>query len=209
MKNPKFRRILAYLLDLFIVSLLVSVVVSVLPKNDESVLLQKKYNDVVVDYQDKKIDINEAFDKLSEYNYEIIYYGYYETFALVVITILYFIVLPYFYDGKTLGKNLFKIKVINSNGTKVSLNGLVIRSLFNLSIIKDIGVLILITINNRNIFDNIYPKINSLSNILLLLCFLFILYKSDGKGLHDIVSKTMVVDMKKKEKIDEAIIVER
>jgi uncharacterized RDD family membrane protein YckC len=45
----------------------------------------------------------------------------------LVIGILYYIVLPFFYDGKTMGRQIVGIKVISANGEKLSLVQLAIR----------------------------------------------------------------------------------
>lgn len=84
----------------------------------------------------------------------------------------YFTLVPYILDGQTLGKKIFRIKVVMVDGSKITFASLFIREI--------LGKLLL---NFINIF---------LAN---LASFVLMLYREDKRAIGDIFAKTMVVDI--------------
>lgn len=84
----------------------------------------------------------------------------------------YFTLVPYILDGQTLGKKIFRIKVVMVDGSKITFASLFVREI--------LGKLLL---NFINIF---------LAN---LASFVLMLYREDKRAIGDIFAKTMVVDI--------------
>lgn len=84
----------------------------------------------------------------------------------------YFTLVPYILDGQTLGKKIFRIKVVMVDGSKITFASLFVREI--------LGKLLL---NFINIF---------LAN---LASFALMLYREDKRAIGDIFAKTMVVDI--------------
>jgi uncharacterized RDD family membrane protein YckC len=96
-------------------------------------------------------------------------------FISTVLICAYYTLLPFLFDGQTLGKKLFRIKVVNEKGEKASLKRLFIREIF--------GKLFL---NFTTLF---------LGNIVSLI---LIINRKDRKSIADILAATIVVDVEKK-----------
>ena len=55
-----------------------------------------------------------------------------------------------------------------------------------------------ITLNvNKETFIAIYPKVSNVLTITLLVTLVFIMYREDGRGLHDLMANTKVISTKK------------
>jgi hypothetical protein len=67
---------------------------------------------------------------------------------------------------------------------------------------------------SKDTFISVYPKISSVLSIFLLVTMLFMMYREDGRGLHDLISNTKVISTKelKEEKpkdiVEEAKVIE-
>ena len=94
------------------------------------------------------------------------------TFINVLLICSYFTLIPYLLDGQTIGKKLFRIKVVMVDGSKITFACLFIREI--------LGKLLL---NFINIF---------LAN---LASYVLMVYREDKRAIGDIFAKTMVVDI--------------
>lgn len=200
------KRIIAYFLDVVIVTLLSSVL-SMTPLNP---YYEKK---IEIDYQEKIDKIQEqisdfASEDSSSEDLEIYMkkitrelegtiqnvsrLSIFEYIIVFVVSILYFVVLPKFWGGATLGKKITKLRVVNKDGTAASVLGLFIRSMilyglpFNL-----LSSLVAYTMSGKYFFA-IYSALGVISYILSIVVFVTTLGKKDNRGLHDMLAKTRV-----------------
>lgn len=153
-----------------------------------------KYQELINGTEDVSLLIES--DEYNSTVYNISKYSVVYTFANVALYIGYFVVFQKSTQGQTLGKKLFKIKVVSNDSSGVKIWQLLIRTLFIYSIVSDLisGVSILL------LPQNVYIGFNS----IIVIVFEFIMYasiimlvfRSDGRGLHDLVGKTKVIDLK-------------
>ena len=111
----------------------------------------------------------------------------------IVLFIGYFIVFGYLNKGQTLGKKIFKIRVVNDDGSTVKLSSLIIRSLFIYGIVSCTYCIICTSFLPIKVFTYSYKWVVNIETMVLFVCFLMAMYRKDGKGLHDLVSKTNVI----------------
>lgn len=90
------------------------------------------------------------------------------TFAVVVV---YFVVLPIYWNGQTLGKRFFKIKIIKLDGSDIDFKTIFLREVTRI-------FLALITFGISAVVDMIV-----------------LLATNDGKGFYDYVASTQVIDV--------------
>ena len=95
--------------------------------------------------------------------------------------------------GQTLGKKIFKIRVVNDDGSTVKLSSLIIRSLFIYGIVSCTYCIICTSFLPIKVFTYSYKWVVNIETMVLFVCFLMAMYRKDGKGLHDLVSKTNVI----------------
>ena len=118
MKADFFKRIFAYLIDYFIIMIvLMGITASVNVGSD----LTKEINDVMNDYKEGNITVEEYTEKVMPLNYELTKRKLPVNVATSVVFIGYYIIFAYFNKGQTLGKKLLKIKVVNDLSNLVNL----------------------------------------------------------------------------------------
>ena len=158
-----FKRVVAYIIDIIIVSLVSSLISANSYINKD----YNKYMDTIDEYSkeydnykekieslkqeltDKKInedsynsqvnELDEEFkDKDINYNYKLV--------KLSIITLFYFVVIQFYFNGKTLGKKIMKIKVLSNNGKNLTIFNFFIRCLLlNGVFINTLSIIFLIS----------------------------------------------------------------
>lgn len=131
-----------------------------------------------------------------------IFKGYYQVIAGVLslsVAFVYYVVLPIIWKGQTLGKKLLGLKIVNDNYQEVNVKQLIIRqvimiflvegSIYTCSNMLHQLVNVLTGYNIASIWNKVGLVITILSGILVIIL-------KSKKSLHDIVSHTLVVDIK-------------
>jgi len=115
------KRLSAYLIDilfLFIVIGLISEIKFINPYYDKYMESYEKYNEIVEDYANDKITIEEFNESYGETYYLISKYSISYNIVIIVCELLYFGVFQKYNNGQTLGKKLMRIKVVNNDGSE-------------------------------------------------------------------------------------------
>lgn len=200
MKNNNsflIRRGLAYLVDLFFitfVSMLIMQITFINPDYEKYETEYNKYQELINDTEDVSLLIES--DEYNNTMYNISKYSVVYTFINVALYIGYFVVFQKSTQGQTLGKKLFKIKVVSNDSNNVKIWQLLLRTLFIYSIVSDLlsGVSILL------LPQNIYISFNSIVVVIfefiMYASIIMLVFRADGRGLHDLVGKTKVIDLK-------------
>ena len=190
-----FKRLVAYIIDTFIISILISIVTFSFSYDK----LNKIENDMIKvseSYVEGKIDTEKY---LSEYKLYI--YDYQNSSKMIsgitiVLYIGYFIVFQYLNKGQTIGKKIMKIKIVNKEEKEVSLKSIIIRNLFITEIIPMIFGIVLLFFINKGLYSMIYLSLAALLEVFMITTALFIIYRQDHLSLHDMIAKTKVVEIK-------------
>ena len=95
--------------------------------------------------------------------------------------------------GQTLGKRILSIRVVDSETSKpTNIPKGLLRSMVILSIVSSIVSVALINVN-KNTYTNIYLTAVEIESILTFISIIFVLYRKDGRGLHDMIANTKVI----------------
>ena len=208
MTNFKFKRCGAYLIDLLIISLLVSLIsqINFLTPN------QAKYTSVVNEYNEymesnfgnvTSIETDELItEEYADYMYKINYYALSYSLIEIVVIILYFTLFPLFNNNQTIGKRLFKIKVETLNGDNVSTWKHFVRAILTpicANVIFYNIITLVLNVSSLFIFKGLtYLYINVVINyIITIFCYIDVimaLVRKDRRSLRDVICKTRVVE---------------
>lgn len=193
MKATFFDRMSAYIIDFLIISVLISLICFNVPNNN-SKKYEKKMEEVTNQYLAQEIDEKEYISQYSEIIYNNQKSNIIVTEVTVLVIIGYFVIFQYMNKGQTLGKKLMKIRVVDKSTQKpiTILKGL-IRSMFILNILSSILGIILLYIADKTKYFIIYGGISSLESIFIIITIFFVLYRKDGRGLHDMMVNTEVI----------------
>ncbi len=187
------KRLVAYILDAIIVSLIFSVLTMFIKESNNLINLNNQLNTISENFINKTITMKEYFNQYSSIEYLINKEMFLQNLFSLILMIGYFVILPYYYNGQTIGKKMMKIKIVKEDD-KLTINDLALRSLLANGIAMTfIELALIFLIKDISYFITI--SILSFVQFLLVITSIFmILYRKDKKALHDIVCKTLVVD---------------
>ena len=197
MKASFFKRMGAFILDYFIVIFIVSLITIGFNSNKTNGLTDKM-SKLLSDYQNGEITIDEYKDETYKINYELQKSNLTTNIVSVTLYIGYFVVFATLNKGQTLGKKLLKIKVVNKDGEKPSIWNMLLRSLFIYNIVSALFSIIFVNILSVNTFTYIYTIVGYVEFFVIIVSFFMVTYKKDGRGLHDMIAGTNVIEEVKK-----------
>lgn len=193
--DTSLKRIIAFVIDIVIVSLVVSLInlLPLDPYKDKYKDTYEKYNEVVQkSTEDEK---NDYKDEIIELNYEVYKYRTYSSMFSAAALILYFGVLPLVMNGQTLGKKIMKLRVVSNNEKKLNfwkyLIRIVILNNIWLSLINIGAVYVVSGVK----FYYVTYVISMLSSLIYMLNLIMVMFRKDNRGLHDMVAGTKVIEV--------------
>ena len=196
MKKASFKkRLLAYLIDVFIVSIIISII-SINFNTTRLEELNKEAYDLIEKYVSKDISTDKYLKDYASITYDINRESAVSTALYLVICIGYFLIFQYLNEGASIGKKLVGIKIVSNDKKRVSFLQMFIRTSIVNDIINNIMILILIYMTSNIRFFIGYGIINGLSNIFVIICVFMIIFRKDKLALNDIMSKSCVIEVR-------------
>ena len=190
MKASLGKRASAYLIDLIVIIIILSLV-SLIYHPDVS-FLNANMDNITVEYANKDITFTEYITELSSIYKQMDITNIFLILINVLIIIIYFIIYPYLNDGKTIGKKLMHIEVRNQSNQPLSLVSLFVRNLVINGLLYLLAVIICSLIVPENLYFGTITALGIIQIGLLLTSIIMVLYRKDKKGLHDLIAKTWV-----------------
>lgn len=193
MKPMSYKRVLAYLIDVLLVSFIGVLIGYLIPVSSEYEKADAELRDALSDYSNKKIDDEAYLEKLNDVSYTISKESVALTTITIVVYIIYFVVVPYYYNGQTFGKKIMKMKIVSNQDKKLSMNNYLIRALIIDSILSNIIGVVTVLFLTKSAYIESSTIVSNIFMYLYIIIFAMILFQKDGRGLHDIIAGTKVV----------------
>ena len=198
MKPMSYKRIFAYLIDTLIVTFVASILTMAIPASSEYTKATEELTTVMEDYSKGEITDSEYLEKANDISYTINKESVSVSIVTVVLTTIYFVVVAYYMNGQTLGKKLMKLKIV-AEDNKLTMNKLLVRSLIIDSILMNMIGIVTILLLNKTLYLKTYDITTTIFGAIYIVTFAMILFKEDGRGLHDMIAKTKVVTIDNQE----------
>ena len=197
-EKPYFlKRVIAYLIDIIIVLLLSGVIARIFINTDNYDAESRKLMELTKNLTEEKITREEYNEESKNINYYLTKEGVPISIVNCSITIIYYVVMCFYCGGITLGKYIMKLRIVSANDKKLNLGNYLLRSLpINLVLYYIVSVTMVLVLS-KDSFMKIYDKISSAFFIFLLATLVFIMYREDGRGLHDLIANTKIISTKK------------
>ena len=212
-KPSLVKRSISYFLDLLIVMLLSGLISKVLIDTTVSDFQMQRQIDLTTKMASNEITSEQYNAWIGEASYDSTKASVPVTAITCIVTIIYYVVMSYYCKGITLGKYIMRLRIKSSNEKELSLGNYLLRSLVINMLLMNLTSIFLVSILSRQSFIASYSKVSNVFTIIMLLSLIVMMYREDGRGLHDLVSGTIVVDFKKDQEevvdgVDEAKVVE-
>ena len=208
MNKYVYRRISAFLIDIFLVTFVSTIFSSISYVNpfienykvayDEYREIYKSESESVLTNPTIK-NVVDYSNKMSKQLYKIDYSMLFNNIYYLVFSFLYFVLFAYFTNGQTLGKKLFKLRVVRQDGEKVKLSNLMLRTFLSgssifmgVNIIVVIQLLLLMISQNQVYFYAIL--FSSMISYIIEIIGLVLLFSKEHRSLDDIIGSTKVID---------------
>lgn len=204
-KMFKIKRIIAFCLDLFLVSFLTVCITNVYyinPYHDDVEEATKAYNEVLNDYKNLSSEdeieefINNIQDKLYDYEHTQIYVNMW----YIIFYVGYFVFFAYFTEGQTLGKKLMSLKIVKEDNSKVNFWGLLKRTITNgssffmgMNLIALASLVLTLSLKASRLYVLLYVGIFILSTIIEVANIIIYIKNPNNKCLNDFISHTKVI----------------
>ena len=193
MKPYFFPRLVAYIIDIILVSIICSGIMFLIPENKNYSKYVKEYEQIQTDFIKEKISKEEYINKSADIVYDIDYSNVFSMIIEIVLIILYLVVFQFYNKGQTLGKKLMKLRVISADDGNITLNQMAFRALIINAILINILILTTLLFLGRDYYYYISSGLQGIAGIIVLVTLMMILFRKDGRGLHDVIVGTKVI----------------
>lgn len=151
-------------------------------------LTSKNYDKLLKELdKDYNVDYKKIYYKLDKYSicYNVSY---------LVVSLLYFVGFNVFTKGATLGKKLFRLRIVNNknNNENVSVFSYLLRAVMLYQPIYYLARLICISFLSSSNYYDVVSVIYSIHSYLEFAILTFMIVRLDGRGLHDLLCGTRV-----------------
>ncbi len=190
-----FPRLVAFVLDFLIVYLMMIGIAFVLPANSNHEKYLEEYKTVQTELIEKKLTNKEYTNRMKDLVYDIDYSSTLVTLSQTVVFILYFIVFQFYNKGQTIGKKLMKIKVVSTKGKDLTIDQVAIHSIIANSIVIKILLIASVLFIGKEYYYYASLGLQLLNYFVIIVALLMIIFRKDGKGIHDVLANTKVISV--------------
>lgn len=187
------QRFIAFLLDIFILSSIASLISYPFLDAKSIDKLNKNSSEVIEKYTTGEIDMDTYVDEVKGISYQLSQKQGVISLVTLFLSVLYFIVYQYYNNGQTIGKKVMKIKVVSSTDKEITMNSFIFRSLIVNSILVDMISFAIVIFGNETAYFYGVAICGIIKYTLLLICGFMVMWSKSGMGLHDRIAHTTVV----------------
>lgn len=190
------KRFASYIIDIIIISCIMSVVSFVIPANSNIEKLNKEATTISQEYIDGKIKEEEYINKTAPLTYRIDKENFIKSVIGLVVAILYYVVFQFINKGQTLGKKLLGIRVVKQDDGELSINDMIFRSFIINELLYSLVALILLFTTKDVSYLYTITIMGFIQFVLMIVSSFMVLLRKDKLALQDIITKTKVIEVK-------------
>lgn len=188
-----FPRLVAHVVDVIIVSMVASLICYFIPMNNYNEL-QQELTSVQEKFLNEEISEKEYFNQTALISYDLDYAAVPSYIVQVALLILYYVVFQFYNKGQTIGKKLMKIRVVACDEKcELTINDYIYRSVILNALLANFLIIIFVLFLDRNYYFYTSFTLQIVQIVLSLITIFMVLFKKDGRGLHDMVAHSKVV----------------
>lgn len=192
MKAYFLPRFIAYIIDIILVFMVSTLIMTVIPKNSNIEQLQKETKEIKEKFTNKEITQKQYIERAKTLTYDYQYANVPYSIVDIVILILYFVIFQFYNKGQTFGKKLMKVRMVSSDESALTMNQLIVRALVLQSILINIALIGAVLFMKKYYYYTDL-SLTLLQSAIILVSVGMVLFRNDGRGIHDMIAKTKVI----------------
>lgn len=195
----KGRRIWAYIIDILFITFLLSMISEIRflnPHYEELYDANQQYVEYLKNIDSSNISNVINSNDIQKLSYNIEKYSVSNSIITIIVYMAYFCGFQKWNKGQTLGKKITKISIQSNSGNDVSWTSYIIRTIICYDVLFSVIKLICIMNLPDSTYFQVSNVISSISYVIQLLIVFMILFRSDMRGLHDILADTKIGEEK-------------
>ena len=186
------QRLVAFILDVMLVTIVASLISIPFVDNTNSEKLSKEANEIIEKFVQNDIGANEYVEQYTSITYKIAKNTGMISLITIVLNILYFVVFQIYNKGQTLGKKLMKIRVVSDNG-ELTMDQMILRSFIANFILVDLLGFIIMLFGSREIYFYGVGILQGIQYLIVIISVFMIIGREDGCSVHDMLVHTKVL----------------
>ena len=187
------KRLSAYIIDIILVSLIFSILTAFIPESSNVTTLNNEIGKTSENFLNGAITTKEYFNQTIILSHSLDRELFLSNLFNFVLMIGYFVILPYYYNGQTIGKKILKIRIAKDDN-KLSINDLLIRGIIVNQFAYTLISLSSVFLINDSIYFGLITILGFIQFLLVIISIFMIIYRKDKKALQDIISNTRVIE---------------
>lgn len=191
-------RIKAFSIDLLVILILYVIINALIPASDNLLKYKSYERELQENFLEEKVSLSEYTSEYGKIYYKISQETKLNKIIYLVIAILYFVFLPYYFNGQTLGLYLNKLRIEKFRDGKLKLYHYLIRNIIVVGLGYTILSTILIYFLDEKSYYSVVLIISLIQIALLVLSWIMVLMKKEKRGIHEILSDTEMICLRKK-----------
>ena len=191
-KASFFQRLIAFVFDMVLISLIASIVSTPFINEEKIEKLENKQVQVINDYSSKKIDSDDYLINEIDIYYNINKANGLSTIITIFLEVLYFVLYQIYKNGQTLGKKIMKIRVISKDGD-LSMNQMIFRTFISNFVLINIIGFIFMLFSNKDVYFYVIMSTSLIQYLIVIISIFGIVNKKDGCAIHDKLVHTEVI----------------
>jgi uncharacterized RDD family membrane protein YckC len=167
---------------------------NIIPRSSNVANLNTELNNINDLLFSKKINLLTYYNRYSTVVHSVDKENILYSIMDAIYILIYFVIIPTFAHGKTLGKKIFNIKVVKTDKSKLTCDDLLMRSMVVNGLLYLLFSLVAVFVFSDIIYFAIEIILGIIQTFLLITSVFMVIYRKDDKGLQDLLAKTRVVD---------------
>ena len=194
--KPNFiLRCIAYIIDGLIVFFLSALLSTPFVNVKQMTELRDQSQNIVVKYSQNEMTEEEYLVETSNLSYMMARSMELIGIFGILVSVLYFVVLPIFYKGQTFGKKLMGMKIISEHGD-LNANQLIFRSFLANFLLLNILCVLFVMFAPRDLYLNCVGTFIFAQYTITVASIVMVIFGKDGLAIHDGLVHTKVVKVK-------------
>lgn len=189
------KRMIAYIIDILLITSLLMLLFYFLPSDLKANKIQTEIDQIGEEYASEEMDKMTYFMTLSSLEKELDEKQALEIVINSVLIVIYYIFIPYIWNGFTPGKRIMNIKMISNDNKKINLMALFIRTFIIDGLLASLLIILGIYIIPESFYLSFVSILAILQLLALIVSYFMVKYRRDSLGLGDILSRSRVINL--------------